>query len=249
MANGLLAIGASPAMVHAPGELDQAIAVVKIIGGAVSINIGTLDATWIESFKKAVLCCKENGVPWVLDPVAAGFTSLRTDTALELMRLHPPAVVRGNSSEIQALVKSGTGGKGVDSADPSEKAVAAAKELAETFKCVVCVSGAIDYVVDPNGSDVIECAHGVPMLQKITATGCLLSSLCAAFVVSRPEDVSVQEATAAACAFFGICAELADKDSSGPGTLRANLLDKMYTTTKETCTIAVKMVKSVTCSR
>ena len=51
MANGLLALGASPAMVHATGELEAAVPIVGAVGGAVSINIGTLDERWIESFK------------------------------------------------------------------------------------------------------------------------------------------------------------------------------------------------------
>ena len=130
MANGLLALGASPAMVHATGELDASVPIVGAIGGAVSINIGTLDERWIESFKQTVLLCKVHGVPWVLDPVAAGFTPLRTETALELMALHPPAVVRGNGSEILALspapaegAEGGGGGKGVDSTKSSDAAV------------------------------------------------------------------------------------------------------------------------------
>ena len=217
MANGLLAIGASPAMVHATGELGNAVPIVKAIGGAVSINIGTLDEHWIKSFEACVELCKANDVPWVLDPVAAGFTTLRTETAVKLMEIHPPAVLRGNGSEITALNGAAGGGKGVDSTEGSDAAVGAAKELAAKFNCVVCVSGATDYIVAAGGEGpVMTCPHGHEMLTKVTAcgkgawkfvltrsrkvkltllsgTGCLISSVIGAFVAARPEDTTVQE--------------------------------------------------------
>ena len=276
MANGLLALGASPAMVHATGELDASVPIVGAIGGAVSINIGTLDERWIESFKQTVLLCKVHGVPWVLDPVAAGFTPLRTETALELMALHPPAVVRGNGSEILALSPApaagaagaegaegaeggGGGGKGVDSTKSSDAAVDAAKRLSAKFKCVVCVSGAVDWIVNnsANGGGesstdscrVHACPHGVEMLTKITAAGCLITSVIGAFVAvasaSAGSDddscAAVAEAAAMAFTFYGVCAELAAAESSGPGSFRVAFLDKLHVTTRESAAaIAIK---------
>merc|ERR1719160_254711 len=115
MANGLLAVGASPAMIHATGELKDALPIVGALGGAVSINIGTLDERWVESFKQTVELCREKNVPWVLDPVAAGFTPLRTETATALLDIGGCTAVRGNGSEIKALAGEARGGKGVDS--------------------------------------------------------------------------------------------------------------------------------------
>lgn len=227
MANGLLAAGASPAMVHSTDELDDAIAIVKAIKGAVSINIGTLDAQWISCFKRAVEACKKNDVPWVLDPVAAGFTPLRTGTASALLEMGGCSVVRGNGSEILALAGALGGGKGVDSTEGSDAAIDAAKTLASKFGTVVCVSGAVDYICD-SGGNVLSCPHGVEMLTRITAAGCLVSSLIAAFVAAKPEGYSDAEAALYAFMFFGLCAERAAKDSKGPGTLRMNLLDQMY---------------------
>lgn len=231
MANGLLAAGASPAMVHSTDELDHAISIVKAIGGAVSINIGTLDANWIACFKQAVAACNKNGVPWVLDPVAAGFTPLRTDTATALLELGGCSVLRGNASEIGALAGAMGGGKGVDSTQGSSDAIDAAKALATKYNCVVCVSGAVDYICDPKG-EMLSCPHGVEMLTKITAAGCFLSSLIAAFVATKPEGYSNAEAALYAFSFFGICAERAAKESKGPGSLRVNLMDQMYNWTE-----------------
>mmetsp|Transcript_5848 Transcript_5848/g.13859 ORF Transcript_5848/g.13859 Transcript_5848/m.13859 type:complete len:276 (-) Transcript_5848:218-1045(-) len=227
VANGLLAIGASPAMVHAIDELSDAVPIVGATGGAVSINIGTLDERWIQSFEATVALCRTHKVPWVLDPVAAGFTTLRTSTAVRLMELHPPDVVRGNASEILALAGAAGGGKGVDSTDASDAAVVAATLVAEKFGCVVCVSGATDYVVAPGGA-VSCCRHGHEMLTKVTAAGCLVSSVIAAFLAARPEGFSVSEATLWAMCYFGRCAEEAALGCEGPGTFRVKFLDKLY---------------------
>lgn len=234
MANGLLAVGASPAMIHATGELKDALPIVGALGGAVSINIGTLDERWVESFKQTVELCREKNVPWVLDPVAAGFTPLRTDTAVSLLDIHPAAVVRGNGSEIGALsaaavgsTDEGEGGKGVDSTQASDAALDAAKRLALKYKCVVCVSGAVDYIVDAEGR-VGSCPHGVEMLTKVTAAGCLISSIIAAFVASKPESISVHEAATLAFTYYGICAEKAAQVSTGPGSFRVALMDMLY---------------------
>lgn len=249
MANGLLAIGASPAMVHATGELADAIPIVGVIGGAVSINIGTLDERWIESFKAAVDLCKQHKVPWVLDPVAAGFTPLRTSTALELMAISPPTVLRGNGSEISALAPAaadeGGGGKGVDSTTGSDAAVDAAKRIALKYGSVVVITGAIDYIVSASEDGkctVAACPHGVEMLTKVTAAGCLVSSVVAAFVASRdPAEASVAEAAAYAMTWYGLCAELAMTESKGPGSFRANFLDRLYNTKDaESCNIPIK---------
>lgn len=232
MANGLLAAGASPAMVHSTDELSDAVPIVGAIGGAVSINIGTLDDRWIQSFKSAVQLCKEHNVLWVLDPVAAGFTSLRTSTAIELLNIHPPAVIRGNGSEINALAAAALGstcdgGKGVDSTQASDAALEPAKAIAKKYGCIVCVSGAVDYIVGQDGT-VGTCPHGVEMLTKVTAAGCLLSSLVAAFIAAQPESVSIHEAATLCCTFYGLCAEVAAKQSSGPGSFRVQLLDALY---------------------
>lgn len=220
--------------------------IVGAIGGCVSINIGTLDERWIESFKMTVGLCKANNVPWVLDPVAAGFTSLRTNTALELMDLQPPAVVRGNGSEIMALspapADDAGGGKGVDSTQSSDAALDAAKRLATKYNCVVCVSGAVDYVITPpspsNDSTLVStCPHGVEMLTKVTAAGCLVTSVIGAFVAGMEASSPAAAAEAATLAFtyYGIAAELAAKESTGPGSFRVAFMDKLYSTNKEAC--------------
>lgn len=233
MANTLLAIGASPAMVHAEEEVDEFVP----ISSALLVNIGTLSSAWIKSMHKAASKAQELLKVWVLDPVGAGATNLRTKTARDLIISYKPTVIRGNPSEIMALAKSICTGvnlqtldgaqKGVDSSQSSTSALVPAKSLALECNCVVVVTGKDDYVT--NGSRVITVSNGHPILQKITAAGCSLTAVMAAFVSVRDvRDVNqVMNSCAYALSIFGIAAELAMKDPlvKGPGSARMHMLD------------------------
>ena len=110
-ANALLAIGASPVMAHWPREMKE----MTSIANALVINIGTLDDYWIEGMMEAGKCASERQIPIVLDPVGAGATSQRTNTALRIMDECHPTIIRGNASEIMALTNASVRSKGVDS--------------------------------------------------------------------------------------------------------------------------------------
>jgi len=221
MANTLLSSGAYPAMVHSPDEVEDFVG----IASALLINIGTLSSSWVSAMKLAITKANELGKPWVFDPVGAGATPYRTKVCVELMRLGP-AVVRGNASEIIAMagVDGLTQTRGVDSTASSMQAVDAAKLLATQYKCVVAVSGAVDVVTD--GKQELFVRNGVPMLTKITAAGCSVTALIAAFVATSPPEERVS-ATAHALAYFGVAAE--ESSAKGPGSLRVDLLDNLYT--------------------
>jgi hydroxyethylthiazole kinase len=136
-ANCLLALGASPAMVHAEEEVEDFVA----IACALVVNIGTLSPPWVAAMARAAARARALGRPWVLDPVGAGATSYRTRTALELIGLHP-TVIRGNASEILALAGAAAGPtKGVDSTHGTDEAVDAAAQLARSSGAVVAVTG------------------------------------------------------------------------------------------------------------
>ena len=97
-ANALLALGAAPAMIHDPEEAAQFAA----IAGALLVNVGTITQDQAAAMRAAVAAANQAGRPWVLDPVAVGFLSLRTTVAAELKR-KAPAIIRGNASEIIVL--------------------------------------------------------------------------------------------------------------------------------------------------
>ena len=148
------------------------------ICGATLINIGTLSRRWIEAMTKAAQKAQELGKCWVLDPVGAGATPLRMQTCSELLKYHP-TVIRGNASEIMALAGAISSGRGVDSTDSSAAALNAGKALAKEYKCVVGISGEVDY--------------GEQMCTLITAAGCSLTSIICAFLAI---GIAPMEATA-----------------------------------------------------
>lgn len=221
MANVLLAAGCSPAMAHSLDEVEEFVG----ISNGLLINMGSLSSDWVAAKKLAAMQANRLGKPWVLDPVGCGATTYRTRCCVQLLKCNP-TVVRGNSSEILALSGAAGGGKGVDSTLESSAALDAAKGLATDHKCIVAVSGAIDYVTD--GQQVISVHNGTPMLTFITATGCSVTALIAGFVAAAPQEPLL--ATAHALAIFGLAGELAERSAGrpGPGSTRVGLLDQLY---------------------
>ncbi|HEV2131919.1 MAG TPA: hydroxyethylthiazole kinase [Longimicrobiaceae bacterium] len=218
-ANALLAIGASPAMVHAVQEVRDFVG----IAHALVVNIGTLSPEWVRAMAAAADAAVDAGKPWVLDPVGAGATPYRTAVARELSR-RGPAVIRGNASEILAVAgDAGAATKGVDSVHASEHAREVAREMAHDLGCVVAVTGAVDYVTD--GERLLSVENGHPMMTKVTALGCAATALVAAFLAVSDDPVV---AAAQALGVIGLAGEIAARESPGPGTLRWRLLDALY---------------------
>lgn len=217
MANVLIAVGASPAMVDIPREAGEFAA----IASGVVINLGTPHAEQREAMLEAANSANAAGTPWVLDPVAVGALSVRTELAQRLTLLRP-GVVRGNASEIRALAGLGAGGQGVDSLESSEDAVDAATELSRACGAVVAVSGAVDIISD--GSRVVRIANGDPLLTQITGAGCALGAVVAAFAGVTEDRMA---ATVAGCAVYAIAAELAAETARGPGSFEVALIDAL----------------------
>lgn len=218
-ANALLAVGASPAMVHAEEEVEDFVA----LAGALVVNIGTLSPPWVRAMTLAARRARAGVTPWVLDPVGAGATPYRTEVARELAGLRP-TVVRGNASEILALAGAGGRVRGVDSTDASDDARDVARRLAGELECTVAVTGATDYVTD--GDRLLAVDNGHPMMTRITALGCSASALVGAFCAVEADPLA---ATAHALAVLGLAGEIAARESPGPGTLRVRILDALYT--------------------
>lgn len=217
-ANALLAIGASPAMVHAREEVAEFVA----ISAALVVNIGTLSTPWVEAMILAAQAARRHRRPWVLDPVGAGATRLRTETVKSLL-LHRPSIIRGNASEIMAVAGgAGVVPKGVDSANTTEEALAFALSSAEHEGCTVIATGAVDIITD--GQRVVKLANGSPMMAKVTAVGCALSAVTGAFAAVGAE---VFEAGVAAVAAYGIAGEIAAERATGPGSYRVAFLDAL----------------------
>lgn len=234
-ANMVLACGASPIMADDESEVEE----ITSICGGLNINIGTLNRRTIASMKLAGKTANSLGHPVVLDPVGAGASRLRTETALELLEEVNFAVIRGNVSEIKTLALGSGTTKGVD-ADVSDRvteenldgAVAFAKEFARKTGAVIAITGAIDIVADGNTAYCIRNGH--PMMSSITGTGCQLSALTAAFVTANPGN-HLEAAAAAVCA-MGLAGEIAHKRLTPPdgnSTYRNYIIDAIYNLTPQ----------------
>ncbi len=222
-ANALLAIGASPVMAHAEQEMEDMVELVSKVGGALVINIGTLSRDWITSMELAMQTAADREVPIVLDPVGAGATPYRTQTCKQLLEATKPTVIRGNASEIMALLDTSIQTKGVDSAQSADAATESAKQLAIEQGCVVSVSGATDIMTD--GTRIFRCERGHAWMPRVTGLGCTASALTGAFLAVNPDFL---QAAAHAMMAMGICGEVAAAKADGPGTLQLHFYDALF---------------------
>lgn len=232
-ANALLALGASPAMVHSSDEVEDFVA----LSQALVVNIGTLYSEQIAAGKLAAIRAKAAGIPWVFDPVGAGATPYRQAAAVALARLGP-SVIRGNGSEILALaqqVRAGQG-RGVDSLHDSEAALGAARKLAEDSGAAIAITGEVDYVTD--GRRVVEIHNGHALMTRVTGLGCSATAVIGAFLAVEPDALA---ATVAALAVFGVAGELAAEQARGPGSLQVELLDALYALDAATLTARARV--------
>ena len=229
-ANMVLACGASPIMADDAAEVED----ITTICGGLNINIGTLNSRTITSMLLAGKKANLLGHPVVLDPVGAGASQLRTDTANRLLREVKFTVIRGNISEVKTLASGAGTTKGVD-ADVADKvteenldsAVAFAKAFAARTGAVVAITGAIDIVADAHKAYCIRNGH--PMMSSITGTGCQLSGMMTAFVTANPEN-RLEAAAAAVCA-MGLAGEIGwSRMAAGDGnsTYRNRIIDAIY---------------------
>lgn len=234
-ANILLACGASPIMAD---DLEEAEEITSICGG-LNINIGTLNQRTIPAMLAAGKKANTLGHPVILDPVGAGASALRTETALKLLQEIRFAVIRGNISEIKALTQGSGTTKGVD-ADVADRvteenlpqAAAFAKAFSKTTGAVVAITGAIDIVADKHTAYCIRNGH--PDMSRITGTGCQLSAMTAAYVTANPGR-TLDAAVAAVCA-MGLCGETARRrmtELDGNSSYRNYIIDAVYNLTPE----------------
>ncbi|KHS84136.1 hydroxyethylthiazole kinase [Pectobacterium carotovorum] len=218
-ANVLLALNASPAMVVDPEEAAQ----FSAVADALLINVGTLERTRAEAMRAAINSAHQAGTPWVLDPVAVGGLTFRSEFCRELLAWRPTAI-RGNASEIMALAGLAAQGRGVDSADDSLAALPAARELARQVGTIVAVTGVVDYVTD--GERDIAVTGGDSMMTRVVGTGCALSAVVAGFCALEGDRLSH---VAAACYVMALAGQQAASTSQGTGSFIPNFLDRLYT--------------------
>ncbi|SDL20709.1 hydroxyethylthiazole kinase [Streptococcus equinus] len=220
-ANGLLALGASPAMSEYQKDLEDFLP----SASGLLINIGTLsDKTW-QLYKDALDIAEKNGVPTVLDPVAAGVGPYRKRVANDLIENHKLSLIRGNAGEIAALIGEDVASKGVDSADVAnigQLALKAHKQL----KLPIVITGKTDAIA-VNGH--VKLLHnGSSLMPLVTGTGCLLGAVLAAFIGVASDDLlsCLEEAMSV----YNIAGEIAERNSGIglPGSFQVAFIDALH---------------------
>ncbi|RUS48706.1 hydroxyethylthiazole kinase [Cohnella sp. AR92] len=219
-ANGLLALGASPVMAYA----KQEVADIAAIAGALVLNIGTLNEVEVEAMKLAGRAANASGVPIVLDPVGAGASAYRTETARSLLAELKIAIVRGNAAEVSNVIGQEWAIRGVDAGAGGGDVGSLAREAARKLGCVVVITGATDFVSD--GERTYGVRNGDAILTRVTGTGCLLTSVVGAFAAVESDPLF---ASVAAVAAYGVAAELAAESTreQGPGSFQIAFLNKL----------------------
>ncbi|MGI6084209.1 MAG: hydroxyethylthiazole kinase [Acetivibrionales bacterium] len=230
VANAILACGGSPIMADSMDEVEE----ITSICGGLNINIGTLNKDTISAM---LLAGKKSNMlkhKVLLDPVGAGASKLRTETAIMLMNEIKFSVIRGNISEIKTLAVGSGKTKGVDAdvsdavtEDSLDSAVAFVKAFAKKSASIIVATGAIDLVTDGEKCYVIR--NGRPEMGRITGTGCQLSGIITAFLISNTENEL--EAAAAAVCTMGLAGEIGWSNmqpSEGNSTYRNRLIDAIY---------------------
>jgi hydroxyethylthiazole kinase len=216
-ANATLALGALPVMAHAPQEVEE----MASVAGALVLNIGTLSDHWIEAM---LLAGKAAAGPIVLDPVGAGATRYRTETAKRLLDELEIAVVRGNAAEIATLAGREAEIRGVESIGAADSGAELARAAAEMLGTVAAVTGPTDHVSD--GERDIAVSNGHELLGAVSGTGCMSTAVTGAFLAAKPD--APLEAAAEALVAFGVAGEDAAREANGPGTFHAALYDALY---------------------
>ncbi|MGI5840107.1 MAG: hydroxyethylthiazole kinase [bacterium] len=223
-ANIILNIGALPVMAYAPEEVEEMVQA----AGALVLNIGTLSRPEVEAMLLAGKKANECRVPVIFDPVGAGATKLRTESAFRLLEEIRMAVIRGNSAEIAVLGGFAAQIKGVEAVGTAADLGEAAKATARKFGAAVAITGPRDYVSD--GRRVVAIDNGHPLLATVTGTGCMSTAVTGAFAAVAKDCLL---AAAAALICFGRAGEIAAAKAAGPGSFQTALYDSVYHLNRE----------------
>ena len=219
VANILLAAGASPAMIDNPFEAAD----FTKISAALSLNLGTPTTEQTQAMLISAQTAQQHQVPWVLDPVGYGAVlKWRSATVDQLLQFHPN-IIRGNASEISTLAGHQIQSKGVDSTLNSQDVYTQAKSLLQYSDCIA-ISGQSDYIISTQFEAVIQVNGGCHLQPKITATGCALGALTAAYcAVTTPAIAAL-----AAHIHFAIAGKLAYDHAQTVGSFNVAFLDYIH---------------------
>ncbi|MBU4311748.1 MAG: hydroxyethylthiazole kinase [Candidatus Omnitrophica bacterium] len=218
-ANVVKVFGAAPVMAHAAEEVEE----MAGLSSALVLNIGTLTPDFVESMKKAAKSANKKGIPVTLDVCGAGATKLRDEKSFELLDSARIDIIKGNASEVARIAGENVKTKGVDAVSVEKDLIELAKHLAAKRNCTVVITGKEDIVADKDKLFIVK--NGCDMMSHVVGTGCMAASVIGTFSAVEKD---LTKASTAGLVCYEIAAELACKDSFGPGTFKERLFDNIY---------------------
>jgi hydroxyethylthiazole kinase len=201
-ANVLLAAGALPSMTTSPEEIGHFAA----SADALLVNLGTLDGERRDAIDIALEVARDDGIPWVLDPVLIDRSEPRAELARSLAAKEP-RVVRANAGEFSALMLGEANAEGLD-------------RFALDNITVAACTGAVDFVT--SGAKRARIENGHAYMAQVTGIGCAETALIAAFVAVEDDEFV---AAVAGLLVMEIAGEIAATAAKGPGTFSPALID------------------------
>ncbi len=251
-ANILLALGARPIMAEHPREVAEIVSTAQ----ALALNLGNITDARMESMLIASRRAGELGIPIVLDLVGIGCSTLRREYAQKLINTQMPNIIKGNISELRALLGLPiTPGMGIEA---GQKEIVTWKNInsyaeefnkkAREYHTTLLATGPIDLIV--NEHDVYAMANGTKALTAITGTGCMVNVLTGACLAAlhglKASRVDTEKQTAPlspndiyagrmACLLMSTAGEKANYlyETKGPGSFRMGLIDAISRITPE----------------
>jgi hydroxyethylthiazole kinase len=201
-ANVLLAAGAIPSMTTSPEEIAHFVAGADVL----LVNLGTFDRDRRDAVEIALEVARDDGIPWVLDPVLIERSEPRAEMARSLATKEP-RVVRANAAEFGALARA-----------------EATPEMLDKFALdhitVAACTGPVDLVT--SGAKRVRIENGHPYMAQVTGIGCAESALVAAMVAIEDDEYL---AAVGGLLLTGTAGEVAAERAQGPGSFVPALID------------------------
>lgn len=222
-ANGVLAVGAKPIMAEHPKEVGQVTKNAK----ALAVNIGNITDARMESIMIASKVARDNNIPCVIDVVGVSCIDFRKEYAIKYINEIKPTVIKGNVSEILALLgkesTSGIDAKTIVDENNLEEIAVDIEKFSKLSGAIVVATSKVDIIT--NGQDTYYIDNGSSMMPYVTGTGCLLNCLIGTYLSGTKDYLN---ACVVATAKLNICGELSETEK-GTGDFQVTLINNLST--------------------
>lgn len=228
-ANAILAVGAKPIMAEHPEEVAD----ISKLASTLVVNMGNITDTRLKSFSIAAASANMNNVAILIDIVGICCSNLRFNYVNNFIQLYRPRVIKGNISEIKALIGLEHNSKSVDASSKDKVNLLTSKEVFKKLSefshktgASIVATGETDIIVY---KDKLYTLHnGCEKLSRITGTGCVSSALIGCFLGFTEADY----ASILGISALNISSEFANS-ASGLGSFKISLHDYLSNFTQE----------------